>query len=59
VFVDGQDWQLSELKIAPVSRAATQAEVRASFKNFGEPRDLHCTLVLEDGHGASTTSRRH
>jgi hypothetical protein len=42
VFVDGQDWQLSELKIAPVSRAATQAEVRASFKNFGEPRDLHC-----------------
>lgn len=50
VFVDGQDWQLTELKIAPVSKEATQAEVRATFKNFGEPRDLRYTLVLEDGH---------
>lgn len=49
-FVDGQDWQLTELKIAPVSKEATQAEVRATFKNFGEPRDLRYTLVLEDGH---------
>jgi hypothetical protein len=49
-FVDGQDWQLTELKIAPVSKEATQAEVRATFKNFGVPRDLRYTLVLEDGH---------
>ena len=50
VFVDGQDWKLTELKIVPVSREATRAEVRATFKNFGEPRDILISLVLEDGH---------
>jgi uncharacterized protein DUF3828 len=50
VFVDGQDWQLTEFKIVPVSKEATRAEVRATFKNFGEPRDLLYSLVLEDGH---------
>jgi len=50
LFVDGQDWQLTELKIGPVSQDATQAEVRATFKNFGEPRDILYTLVLEDGY---------
>jgi hypothetical protein len=50
VFVDGQDWQLTELKIVPVSKEATRAEVRATFKNFDEPRDLLYSLVLEDGH---------
>ena len=50
VFVDGQDWQLTELKIVTVSKQATRAEVRATFKNFDEPRDLLYTLVLEDGH---------
>jgi hypothetical protein len=49
-FVDGQDWQLTGLKIAPVSKEATQAEVRATFKNFDEPRDIVYSLVLEDGH---------
>jgi hypothetical protein len=50
LFVDGQDWQLSELKIVPVSQEAVQAEVRATFKNFGEPGDILYTLVLENGH---------
>jgi hypothetical protein len=50
VFVDGQDWQLTELKIVPASKQATQAEIRATFKNFGEPRDILYTLVLDDGH---------
>ena len=50
LFVDGQDWQLTELKIGPVSQDATQAEVRATFNNFGEPRDILYTLVLENGH---------
>lgn len=49
-FVDGQDWQLTGLKIVPVSKEATQAEVRATFKNFDEPRDIVYSLVLEDGH---------
>ena len=50
VFVDGQDWKLSELKITPVSQSATQADIRATFKNFGDPRDILISLVLEDGH---------
>ena len=41
---------MTELKIVPVSQSATAAEVRASFKNFGEPRDILYTLVPEDGH---------
>jgi len=49
LFVDGQDWQLTELKIVLVSQSATQAEVRATFKNFDEPRDILYSLVLEDG----------
>jgi hypothetical protein len=49
-FVDGQDWQLTELKIVPVAKEATRADVRAIFKNFDEPRDILYALVLEDGH---------
>jgi hypothetical protein len=50
LFVDGQDWQLSDLKIVPISKDPTRAEVRANFKNFGEPRAILYSLVLEDGH---------
>jgi hypothetical protein len=50
VFVDGQDWQLSELKIALVSKSTARAEVRATFKNFSHPSDMLFELVLEDGH---------
>ncbi len=50
VIVDGQDWQLSELKIALVSKSATRAEVRATFKNFDTPNDMLFDLVREDGH---------
>ena len=50
VFVDGQDWQLSELKIALVSKSATRAQVRATFKNFDHPSNMLFDLVLEDGH---------
>ncbi len=50
VVVDGQDWELTALKIMPVSQDAAQAEIRASFKNFGEPRDILYSLVREDGH---------
>jgi hypothetical protein len=34
VFIDGQDWKLTELKITRVSQTPTQAQVRATFKNF-------------------------
>jgi hypothetical protein len=50
LFVDGQDWQLTELKIVPALKETTRAEVRATFNNFGEPRDILYTLVLENGH---------
>ena len=50
MFVDGQDWQLSGLKIVLVSKSATHAQVRATFKNFGTPSNMLFDLVLEDGH---------
>jgi hypothetical protein len=50
VFVAGQDWKLSGLKIALVSKSAAQAKVRATFKNFDDPRDMLFHLVLEDKH---------
>jgi hypothetical protein len=50
VFIDGQDWKLTELKIMPVSQTPSQAQVRATFKNFDKPSDMLFDLVLEDGH---------
>jgi hypothetical protein len=50
VFVDGQDWKLSGLKIALVSKSATHAQVRATFKNFDHPSNMLFDLALEDGH---------
>ena len=50
VFIDGQDWQLTELKIALVSKSATHAKVRATFKNFDHPSNMLFDLLLEDGH---------
>jgi Protein of unknown function (DUF3828) len=49
VIVDGQDWQLSELKIALVSQTPIRAEVQATFKNFGDPNDMLFELGREDG----------
>ena len=50
VFVDGQDWKLTGLEIALVSKSATHAEVRATFKNFDHPSDMLFELVPEGGH---------
>jgi hypothetical protein len=50
VFIDGQDWKLTDLKIALVSQTPTQAQVRATFKNFDQPSNMLFDLVLEDGH---------
>ena len=49
VFIDGQDWKLTELKIVLVSKSADKAEVRATFKNFGEPSNQLFDLVREEG----------
>jgi Protein of unknown function (DUF3828) len=50
VFVDGQDWELTELKIVLVSQTDTHAQVRSTFENFGTPNENLFDLVLEDGH---------
>jgi hypothetical protein len=50
VFVDGQDWKLTELKITLVSKSADKAQVRATFKNFDHASNMLFDLVREDGH---------
>ncbi|MEZ5829064.1 MAG: DUF3828 domain-containing protein [Hyphomicrobiales bacterium] len=50
VFIDGQDWRLSDLRITLVSQEADHAQVRATFKNFEHPSNMLFDLVLEDGH---------
>jgi hypothetical protein len=49
VFVNGQDWKLSELKITLVSKTADRAQIRASFKNFGDANNILFDLVRENG----------
>jgi hypothetical protein len=50
VFVNAQDTQLTELKIVLVSKSATTAQVRATFKNFDSPSNILFDLVRENGH---------
>ena len=49
VFVDGQEWQLANLKITSVSVEGDSAEVSASFDNLGEPREILFDMVREGG----------
>ncbi len=49
VFVDGQDWEIRQLKVAPVSEAGDHAQVIAQFNNFAEPKEILFDLVHEDG----------
>ena len=49
VFVDGQEWEIAELKIAVVSEDGDRAQVSASFENLGEPREMLFDLVREGG----------
>ncbi len=49
VFVDGQDWKISDLNVALVSEAADRAQVSAQFNNLDEPKEILFDLVREDG----------
>ena len=40
MFVQGNDFELSDIKVEQVSGDAKQAVVRAQFKNFGKDGDL-------------------
>lgn len=48
-LVDGQDFEIKELKIREVSRAADKAVVEAKFKNFGDWRTMTFSMVNENG----------
>lgn len=47
VFVNGNNWELSNLKIVLVSRDATHAKVRVNFENFKFPRETLFSLIRE------------
>ena len=49
VFVDGNDWALSNLRIDLASKSAGGARVRARFDNHKEPRELAFDMVREGG----------
>ena len=49
MFVDGQVWKLSKLKISLVSKSAGHAEVRATFMNYSEPNIMLFELLSEGG----------
>ncbi len=49
VFVNGQDWKLSKLRIVTLSRSATRAQVRVNFVNMGTPSELVFDLIFENG----------
>ena len=47
VFVNGQDFQLTELKIGDPSPEGDGVTVPVTFKNFGEPQSLVFHLIRE------------
>lgn len=46
-YVDGQDYQLSDLKIGDAAITGATAKVEVTFKNIDTAEDLHYTLVQE------------
>lgn len=48
-FINGQDYQLSNLEIGEPYLAGGKAVVRVSFENMGTPNELGLLLVKESG----------
>jgi hypothetical protein len=48
MFVQGNDFDLSEVKTEQISGDATQVTVRATFKNFGKNETVIFTLIHDD-----------
>jgi hypothetical protein len=46
-IVDGQDYEVTALEIAEPVPVKKGVEIRVTFRNFGEPRDLVYRLVEE------------
>ena len=57
-FVDGQDWQLTELKIVPALKEAAQAEVRQPSRISANRATFSTRSCGRTAIGGSTTSRR-
>jgi hypothetical protein len=47
-YIDGQDYQITDLKIGEATIKGETATVEVTFKNFDTPDDLTFTLVKED-----------
>ena len=45
VFVNGQDWDFGDIKVATVSRTARRAQVRADFISMQRPNEILFDLV--------------
>ncbi|MHA6690091.1 YqhG/Tai3 family protein [Devosia sp. A449] len=48
-YIDGQDYEVTDLVIGTPAMDGDAATVEVSFKNFGQRRRLVYELVLEDG----------
>jgi hypothetical protein len=48
-FYDAQDWDISNLVVAPAQISGDAATVEVRFDNFGEPRQLVYGLLRTDG----------
>lgn len=48
-YIDGQDFELADLKIGDPAISGDRAEVNVSFTNFGDPVSLTYDLVKENG----------
>jgi len=49
VFVNGNDFVLSKVKVALLAKSVTQATVQAHFDNHRQPQAITFDLVREDG----------
>jgi Protein of unknown function (DUF3828) len=48
-FIDGQDWDITDLQVGAAGIAGDYASADVTFKNFGDERTLSYDLVKEDG----------
>jgi hypothetical protein len=48
-YIDGQDYEIKDLKFGTPQIKGDVATVEVTFTNFGDPDDLTFTLVKEDG----------
>lgn len=48
VFVNGNNWELSDIRVATVSRSAQRAQVRANFISMKKPHEVVFDVVREE-----------